>query len=241
MKTMLRWLMIGLVAVGLASCGAQSNSITLQKTEYAPGDDLQATFMATADLPKDAWIGVIPAEATHGTEEDNDKVDVSYMYLSGKTEGSVGLKAPMKPGKYDLRLNESDQGGKELATSVEFNVTGSTAMLDEGMTNSNANAEKSGSITLTKTEYAAGEKLEGTYTSEGLPTDAWLGIIPSDTPHGTEEVNDQHDVSYVYLSGKASGNLDGLMAPTTPGQYDVRLNESDQGGMELGTASFTVK
>ena len=74
---------------------------------------------------------------------------------------------------------------------------------------------------------------------EGLSTSAWAGVVPSDVPHGSESTNDQHDVQYRYLEGKTSGTLS-FDAPETPGSYDVRLHDTDGGGTEIASVSFTV-
>jgi len=38
-------------------------------------------------------------------------------------------------------------------------------------------------------------------------SNAWVGIIPSKVPHGSEQVNDRHDISYRYLKNQTSGTL----------------------------------
>lgn len=107
----------------LPTSTASGATITLPKTTYAPGEALEATFMSTEELDAYAWIGVIPAETPHGREKENDAADVAYMYLEKKTSGIVELNAPTTPGRYDLRLNSSDnEDGVELATSPAFTV-----------------------------------------------------------------------------------------------------------------------
>ena len=74
----------------------------------------------------------------------------------------------------------------------------------------------------------------------GLPNDAWIGIIPSHIPHGSEFQNDQYDVTYQYLNGQTEGELT-FNVPVQGGNYDFRMNSSDQNGTELASASFTVE
>lgn len=96
------------------------------------------------------------------------------------------------------------------------------------------------SLTIPKRGYAPGEAITATFTAPpGLPTNAWVGVIPGNIPHGNEATNDQHDVSYKYLDGKTYGTLS-FTAPTTPGNYDLRMNSSDNNGVELTYVSFTV-
>ncbi|PIV90708.1 hypothetical protein COW46_01010 [Candidatus Gracilibacteria bacterium CG17_big_fil_post_rev_8_21_14_2_50_48_13] len=212
---------------------APKNTLTLTKTSFTAGEDIVVTF-ATEATEKTAWIGVIPSATPHGSEETNDKADVSYVYLDGATSGTKTLKAPMTGGSFDLRLNDSDANGKELA-SVSFTVT--APVMD-----ANPTTGSGVSITLGKTSYKAGEAIEATFTAPAtLDPTAWIGLIPAETPHGTEPVNDAADKAYMYLNKKTSGSVT-LTAPTEPGTYDLRLNESDAGGLELGaSAPFTVE
>ena len=207
---------------------APVHTLTLSKTTFAAGENIDVTF--TTDVTeKTAWIGVIPSATPHGSEDVNDGADVSYVYLDGATSGKKTLRAPMTGGSFDLRLNESDKGGKELA-SVTFTVTPPAPVTGSGST-----------LMLNKTTYTPGEQLDATFAVPApLSSSAWIGVIPSATPHGSEATNDGADVSYMYLDQKTSGKVT-LYAPMQAGTYDLRLNESDAGGKEL-TASglFTV-
>lgn len=209
---------------------APKNTLTLAKTTFAAGEDIVVTF-TTDTKDESAWIGVIPSATPHGSEATNDQADVSYVYLSGATAGTKTLRAPMTAGAFDLRLNESDKGGKELA-SVSFTVTAPVV----SATGSGA------SITLGKTSYKAGESIVATFTAPAeLSANAWIGLIPAETPHGSEDVNDAADVAYMYVDKKTAGSVI-LKAPTTPGTYDLRMNESDGGGKEIATSgTFTVE
>ena len=95
-------------------------------------------------------------------------------------------------------------------------------------------------LTLGKTDFQPGEEIQVIFTApDTLPDDAWVGIIPSDTPHGDEAVNDEFDLTYQYLEGKTSGVLD-FVAPDAPGAYDFRLHDTDAEGKELVAVSFVV-
>jgi hypothetical protein len=96
-------------------------TLSLGRDVYMPGDTINLIYMAPAGLPNDAWIGIIPSAVPHGSEEVNDQSDISYQYLKGTTSGIMEFFAPSAPGSYDLRMNESDGGGKELA-SITFTV-----------------------------------------------------------------------------------------------------------------------
>lgn len=97
------------------------------------------------------------------------------------------------------------------------------------------------SLMLDKNAYAPGEMITVTFTaSPSYPTNAWVGIIPSDVPHGDETVNDQHDMAYQYLDGMTAGTLM-FNAPTAPGSYDIRMHDTDSGGVEVASVTFKVK
>lgn len=103
--------------------GASAEPIlTLDKTQFQPGEEIQVAFTAPDTWPTDAWVGIIPSDIPHGDEVQNDEYDLSYQYLEGKTSGTLIFVAPDAPGTYDFRLHDTDTEGKEWA-SVSFVVT----------------------------------------------------------------------------------------------------------------------
>jgi hypothetical protein len=91
---------------------------------------------------------------------------------------------------------------------------------------------------LNKTTFSPGEEIRVSFVA--LPTktsNAWIGIIPSQIPHGNELVNDHHDLSYQYLRGGTFGELV-FTAPTQTGSYDFRMNDN---GKEIASTSFKVQ
>jgi hypothetical protein len=120
-------------------------------------------------------------------------------------------------------MNDSDHNGNELS-SVTFTVVDASATLS-----------------LNKTSYTPGERMWVSFkTSVAFASNAWIGIIPSEVPHGNESVNDDNDISYVYVKGEKEGVKE-MRAPTQPGVYDVRLNDSDDNGKEIASVTFTVQ
>jgi hypothetical protein len=212
-------------AVAFAQAGTPS--LTINKRGYAPGESIAVSFTAPAGLPTNAWVGVIPSSVPHGSEATNDQNDISYQYLNGMTSGTLTFAAPTTPGTYDLRMNSADTGGAEIA-SVTFTVAGSAPM-------------STASLRLSKTTFSAGEAVSVSFTAPaGLPTNAWVGVIPSWVAHGSEPTNDENDISYQYLNGMTSGTLI-FSAPMAPGSYDLRMNSADTGGAEIASVTFTVK
>jgi hypothetical protein len=97
------------------------------------------------------------------------------------------------------------------------------------------------SLVTDKDVYTPGETITVTFTApEGLPTNAWVGIIPSNVPHGDEAQNDTFDLTYQYLNGMTSGMLV-FSAPTVPGSYDFRMHDTDSNGKEIASVTFTVQ
>lgn len=197
--------------------------LRLEQTSFRPGEPIKLLFTAPSGLPENAWIGIIPSGIPHGSEATNDQNDIAYQYLGKKTSGELTFSAPTAPGSWDFRMNDSDTNGKELA-SITFTVG---AVGDDV-------------LMLDKTTFRAGEDINVQFNIQSkLPDNAWIGIIPSQAPHGSEAVNDQHDVAYQYLNGRTSGVLT-FKAPAA-GAWDFRLNSTDNNGQELASISFSVK
>lgn len=100
-------------------------------------------------------------------------------------------------------------------------------------------ASGGGTLSLDKTRFAPGESIVVRFTaSANWPSDAWVGIIPASIPHGNEAVNDQHDITYQYLGKRTAGSLT-FTAPGS-GNWDFRLHDTDGGGKEFASVTFTV-
>ncbi len=200
-----------------------SAGVSLPKTEYQAGEKIIVSFDTPVQLAKNAWVGLIPSDIPHGSEDRNDAHDLAYKYLDGKQTGTFEFVAPSKTGSYDFRLNDSDNNGNELS-SVTFTVVDASA-----------------SVSLNKGVFAPGERMWVTFKSSvAFASNAWIGIIPANIPHGSEDVNDDHDISYIYVKGEKEG-IKEMAAPTTPGVYDVRFNDSDNSGKEIASVTFTVR
>ena len=201
---------------------AQAGGLTLPKTVYAPNEQVVVSFTASAGYPKNTWVGLIPSGVAHGSTAVNDQHDMAYKYLEGKTGGSLEFSAPNKVDSYDLRMNETSND-KEVAT-VSFKVT----VPVEGA-----------QLWLPKAAFKPGEVIRLRFQASALlPKNAWVGLIPSAVAHGATSVNDQHDVAYRYIEGKASGEMV-FNAPAKEGGWDLRLNETTN-NTEVISISFSV-
>lgn len=209
------------------SSGDFSGTLKISKEEYNPGDEIIVSFTADGDLTHNAWIGLIPSKIPHGDEGVNDANDITYQYFKDKS-GELTFYAPLKPGKYDLRMNSSDNDGREV-TSVTFTVV-------------SVSSDTLITISLDKGAYEPGEKIKLDFRA--LPewdANAWIGLIPSEVEHGNEAVNDANDMAYQYIGSKPKGTMT-FTAPDKPGRYDFRMITSDnKNGKEVKYVTFTVK
>lgn len=203
--------------------GAQQPDVQIDKETYFPGEEIQVTAVATG-LSDSAWVGVVPAEIPHGKEQDNDAADLGYFYLSS---GKSSLVAPREPGEYDVRLNSDDDQGQEVA-SRSFRVVEDPKPV-------------SVPAILWKPEgpVGPGSQIEVAFEAPlSLPEDAWIGVIASGVPHGSEQTNDEVDSDFSYLEGRTRGVVR-LQVPPDPGSYDVRMFDTDN-GKEVGSVTFQV-
>jgi hypothetical protein len=67
----------------------------------------------------------------------------------------------------------------------------------------------------------------------------FTGTIPSKVAHGSEAVNDTNDFAYQYLKNRTSGTFV-FKAPTQQGNYDFRMNDTDNNGREVSSVSFII-
>jgi len=206
-----------------------SLSIVPSNKEFNPNEEIQVRFQGQSYFHSNAWVGIIPSHVAHGKESVNDQHDLSYQYLNKKTAGVLKFQAPNKSGNYDFRMNNADKNGSEVA-SVSFVVKGQDQDFKPHLVIKNK-----------KTIYAPGEAIQVQFSaSSHYPANAWVGIIPSKVGHGSESVNDQHDITYQYLDKRTQGVLT-FAAPNQSGAFDFRMHDTDSSGKEVSSISFVVK
>lgn len=95
-------------------------------------------------------------------------------------------------------------------------------------------------LKLANSQFKPGASISVNFTAlASYPNNAWIGIIPSNTPHGNEGVNDKYDLSYQYLKKRTSGSLT-FTAPVKEGNYDFRMHDTDSNGKEVASVCFVV-
>jgi hypothetical protein len=96
-------------------------------------------------------------------------------------------------------------------------------------------------LSLNQRVFTPGEEIRVAFTAPAsYASDAWVGILPASVPHGDEAVNDQHDITYQYLSQRTSGVLV-FQAPAQVGLWDLRMHDTDASGREVASVTFEVR
>lgn len=104
-------------------CTMVVTGMKMGKEVYTEGEDISVTVSWTGDYADDSWIGIVPADIEHGDELLNDEHDLYYEYFADTKSGHTFTFniLELEPGKYTMRINETDGGGFELAW-CEFTV-----------------------------------------------------------------------------------------------------------------------
>lgn len=98
--------------------------LKIDKTQYAPNATIVVYYNCLSGCKEDGWIGVVPSNIAHGSESTNDQHDLAYQFIGNKNSGTLTFKAPGRSGRYDFRMHDKDEEGKEVV-SVSFVVLSS--------------------------------------------------------------------------------------------------------------------
>src|SRR3990172_5261687 len=100
----MKFRLVGVLFLFIAIYAWSESQLSLNKTSFVPGETIEIRYSTSRPANASAWVGIIPSNVPHGTESVNDQHDVAYQYIP-KSEGSVELQVPLKPGSYDIRMN----------------------------------------------------------------------------------------------------------------------------------------
>ncbi len=160
----------------------------------------------------------------------------------GKGEAEVAEvshSAPQTQSSAQSGSSSQDAGASQSTDASQSKVDYNVPEIDQSKRMSDIEIT---SLKMSKKSYSADEPIVVTVTWKGTPAeDCWVGIIPAEVEHGDEYLNDEHDVDYRYLSGEVSGEEIVFETYLEPGDYTMRVNENDNGGVELGWCEFKVK
>jgi hypothetical protein len=195
-------------------------ALTLASTHFVRNEPMQVNFDIYDYVSDNAWVGLVPSDIAHGLASDADANDLSYKYISGKTQGVLNFNAPSQQGNYDFRLFDA-LNGYEIAVSS----------FDIGLARAN--------LSLSKNLFAPAETINLQLDIQDyVANNAWVALVPSATAHGNATETDAVDLSYRYVS-QASNNAMTFNAPQSLGQYDLRLFDAIN-GYEIASVAFSV-
>jgi hypothetical protein len=188
-------------------------SMVLSQTEFAGGESVTVRFSAPEGLPDNAWVGIVPGTVPHGDESRNDQHDVAYEYLNGRTSGTLAFIVPAEPGIYDLRMHDTDDAGREIA-SESFRVGGLADV--EVSARPEIQSDSNFTLELDSTSVGAGDQLVLRFSGIQQPAlQDWIALFAIDA--GNQDYGE-----YQFLTRQSSGELY-FTAPDEPGQYEFRL------------------
>ena len=96
-------------------------------------------------------------------------------------------------------------------------------------------------LKLSDKKFDPGENITLTFRAKAsYPSNAWVGIVPSEIRHGEEALNDKHDIAYQYMKNQKKGKMQ-FVAPKLEGYYDFRMHDGDASrSKEVASISFIV-
>ncbi len=98
------------------------------------------------------------------------------------------------------------------------------------------------SIQIDNANPVAGSTVTASFTAPPWPSDrqAWIGLMNSDVPHGSEAECDEHDVAFEYLDGRTEGTAEFTIPQG--GFWDIRMFDSDHmtGAIEVASQSLVA-
>lgn len=201
--------------------------VTLSHATATPGERVTASFAGLSGPSQTDWISLFRIS-------DPNTSYGEWFYLRGVEQGTVTFTAPGAPGDYEARLFRDWPGGQYVSVAK----SGPLQVGAAPRASAPASAAEPPSLALDRLTFAPGELVRVRFRTPRYADDAWIGVIPSDVQHGSEPVNDQHDVSYQYLRGRTEGEL--VFTAPAAGRWDLRLNTTDSNGIETASVSFVV-
>ncbi len=142
--------------------------------------------------------------------------ELTYVYLSAKTEPEIQLQAPTKPGVYNIRYVLNGEDKKRVLQSIAITVT-----------------EAAATVSAPK-EAVAGAAMPIFWTGPAGKGD-YVDIVPADYKKIGGEL------TYAYTRNSDDGESLELKAPTQAGAYQVRYVLTGAGAKSvIATQAFSV-
>ena len=112
---------VGYLSFKVKGLVGKGPKLMLEKTTFRRNEEIALRFIADNSFDKSAWVGIVESKYDHGSESLNDSHDRGYKNLKLADNGVFYFRAPSSPGRYDFRLNDNDNNGKEV-TYISFKV-----------------------------------------------------------------------------------------------------------------------
>ncbi len=175
-------------------------SATASPTCVAPGGRVEATWTAVDQKPGDV-IALFPASA-----QDTEYASYKWQYVQ-TTGGNAVFPAPSTPGDYEVRL---------VRDSIHLAASNPVTVKD-GCPSLSAPAQIDGySATASPTCVAPGGRVEATWTAVDQKPGDVIALFPA-------SAQDTEYASYKWQYVQTTGGNAVFPAPSTPGDYEVRL------------------
>jgi len=88
----------------------------------------------------------------------------------------------------------------------------------------------------------AGSTVQVTFSAPPWASErkSWVGLVPSDAPHGSLKVLEEYEIDYQYLDGNTEGEME--FTVSEGGFWDIRMYDSEfvDSGMEVASVSLVV-
>jgi len=207
----------------------------MEKSSIGRQEDICFTTSGFAGFPGSA-VEILFASQPDAKWGDMNKG--KWYYKVSERDGRHCLQGGNPPGEYELRGYLEFLPGK---TFVEARAR--LTIEDKDVVNtvpSSSTSVQNPTVWLDKPTFNPNEQILVHFQAPASwSRDAWIGIVPSNIPHGDEAVNDKYDVAYQFIEKRTSGTLS-FIAPG-PGQWDFRMHDTDQNGREFFNVPFIVR
>ncbi len=95
-------------------------SLTTDVAQVKTREAVKVKFVSMFHFHPNSWVGFVPSDVPHGLEGNNAaNVTGKRFFLRHLESGEFELKAPKKPGKYDLRMNDISSGREVASVTID--------------------------------------------------------------------------------------------------------------------------